>query len=239
MPTAVKRASGMAGADGSGVESIVSQEWASVPAEPLDLSFRDATNVTDFFAELDEEAELARAAAEAAEAAKQAANTAKAGEVQPVVLGALSGNAPVERPKQVLVVHAVKLCNNQLAKVDHLDGLLSRLGVSFANLRWLDLSFNCLTGIDEGLAACSALSHLYLHANRMENLTAVARALARLPYAEQLATLTLHGNPLADHKDYKATILRACPRLRHLDFGGVSRADRALVRHAGTALGKR
>ncbi|KAI9223163.1 hypothetical protein BC828DRAFT_376572 [Blastocladiella britannica] len=135
------------------------------------------------------------------------------------------------------VMQAVKLSYNQLSRVDGLDQLLGRLQLPAANLRWLDLSFNQFTTVDESLALCTGLTHLYLHANAMENLSGVARALAKMPFADSLVTLTLHGNPLADHKDYKVHILRACRRLRHLDHGGVTRSDRSLARHAHGVAG--
>jgi hypothetical protein len=52
---------------------------------------------------------------------------------------------------QVKVNQAVRLSNNQLTNVLDLDGLLDRLSMPGTTLRWLDLSFNQFTVIDEVL----------------------------------------------------------------------------------------
>lgn len=47
----------------------------------------------------------------------------------------------------------------------------------------------------------------------------------KLSLLPNLVSLTLHGNPLAGHPNYKNYVLSSCPGLRHLDFTGVTRAD--------------
>ncbi|KNE60253.1 hypothetical protein AMAG_05665 [Allomyces macrogynus ATCC 38327] len=260
-------------------QSIVKRQWDETVADPIDLTFHDATSIADFFAELD--AEEAAAAANtstnspssssapgnAAAAAFAAANASLATtsdataspstsfsmrkvsisqQSTPTRSGA--GNASSTDPTapksstatSTVVRVALKLGNNQLAKLDatQFPALLRRVGIEPTRLKWLDLSFNRLTAVDEAIALCPNLTHLYLHANAIDNLRAVERALSKLPCAQYLATLTMHGNPAAADKDYKTAILRACPRLRHLDFGGVSRGDRSTARYTAGSGGK-
>ncbi|ORZ32458.1 hypothetical protein BCR44DRAFT_69420, partial [Catenaria anguillulae PL171] len=224
---------------------------------PIDLSFREAEAVADFFEEIDQVNEsngvtIAPLAlptsttnpatknpstSKAPTAPSSAAASSASGKNQDKQQGGgMSGGAnDSSNAEQHADVanggRALKLSYNQLVRLDGFQILLSKLQVYPASLRWLDLSFNSMTGVDESLAQCPKLTHLYLHANKMESLTQVARALGKMPWAPKLATLTLHGNPLSEHKDYKVHVLRACPRLRHLDHAGVTRGDRALVRH--------
>ncbi|KNE67307.1 hypothetical protein AMAG_12373 [Allomyces macrogynus ATCC 38327] len=92
--------------------------------------------------------------------------------------------------------------------------------------------------VNQAVALCPNITHLNLHANAIENLRAVERALTKLPCAQHLATLTMHSNPAAANKNYKTAILRACPRLRHLDFGGLSRGDRSTAQDTAGNGGK-
>ncbi|KAJ3351010.1 Leucine-rich repeat-containing protein 51 [Allomyces javanicus] len=260
-------------------QSIVKRQWDETVADPVDLTFHDATSIADFFAELDAEESAAAANASSnspssssapgngAAAAFAAANASLATTSDPSASPSTSfsmrkvsisqqstptrsgvGNAsstdptaPKSRAATSTVVRvALKLGNNQLTKLDvtQFPALLRRVGIEPSRLKWLDLSFNRLTAIDEAIALCPNVTHLYLHANAIDNLRAVERALTKLPCSQHLATLTMHGNPAAADKDYKTAILRACPRLRHLDFGGVSRGDRSTARYTAGNGGK-
>ena len=82
------------------------------------------------------------------------------------------------------------------------------------------------------IAAETALVSLDLAHNALESLPDALEALAAMP---ALRTLRLAGNPIALVPGYRALVLAALPRLRHLD--GVSAADddgRATSRDGGT-----
>ncbi|KAJ3368791.1 Leucine-rich repeat-containing protein 51 [Allomyces arbusculus] len=263
-------------------QSIVKRQWDETVADPVDLTFHDATSIADFFAELDAEEAAAAPNASAnstssssapgnGAAAAIAATNASIATTSDATANAVSPSASFSMRKvsisqqstptrtgpggaastdpsapkssvatSTVVRVALKLGNNQLAKLDvtQFPALLRCVGIDPSRLKWLDLSFNRLTVIDEAIALCPNITHLYLHANAIDNLRAVERALTKLPCAQHLATLTMHGNPAAADKDYKTAILRACPRLRHLDFGGVSRGDRSTARYTAGNGGK-
>jgi Leucine-rich repeat (LRR) protein len=91
------------------------------------------------------------------------------------------------------------------------------------HLTWLDLSFNKLTTISTELAEFSSLKIMYLHGNMLKELGKVLQTLRSLP---QLYSLTLHGNPLEEHKKYRTKILNSLPQLRSLDFTNVTVSDK-------------
>jgi Leucine-rich repeat (LRR) protein len=64
---------------------------------------------------------------------------------------------------------------------------------------------------------------LYLHANQIENIQEVQK----LGKLTQLKNLTLHGNPLEKTNHYRALVLKYIPYLKHLDFSGITKVDRA------------
>ena len=67
------------------------------------------------------------------------------------------------------------------------------------DLTWLDLSFNSIGDIDKVLLDYEKLQVLYLHANAIKDVAEINK-LQRLP---NLRTLTLHGNPIENIKNYR------------------------------------
>ena len=98
------------------------------------------------------------------------------------------------------------------------------------HLTWLDLSFNKLTSISTELAEFSSLKIMYLHGNMLKELGKVLQTLRSLP---RLYSLTLHGNPLEEHKRYRVKILNSLPQLRSLDFTNVTVSDKLLLKSKG------
>lgn len=90
-------------------------------------------------------------------------------------------------------------------------------------LTWLDLSFNKLTSLSAELVELSGLKIMYLHGNLLTELGKVLQTLRNL---SQLYSLTLHGNPLEDHKQYRTRILSTLPQLRSLDFTNVTVSEK-------------
>jgi Leucine-rich repeat (LRR) protein len=96
------------------------------------------------------------------------------------------------------------------------------------HLTWLDLSFNKLTSLSTELAEFSSLKIMYLHGNLLTELGKVLQTLRNL---SQLYSLTLHGNPLEEHKKYRTRILSSLPQLRCLDFTNVTVSDKLHVKN--------
>lgn len=61
-----------------------------------------------------------------------------------------------------------------------------------------------------------------MHGNKILNLTEVDK-LKRLP---NLTMLTLHGNPIENLAAFRYYILNKLPALKHLNFSGISKADK-------------
>ncbi|XP_014813218.1 PREDICTED: leucine-rich repeat-containing protein 51, partial [Calidris pugnax] len=117
--------------------------------------------------------------------------------------------------------HALRLNNNNLGDLGGLTPTLEKLLVPPTQLRWLDLSFNCLTTIDPVLTTLRALRSLQLHGNDIRSLAEVDK-LGVLPH---LRRLTLHGNPMEEQRGYRSYVLSLLPHLTTLDFSGVTKQE--------------
>mmetsp|Transcript_32180 Transcript_32180/g.96088 ORF Transcript_32180/g.96088 Transcript_32180/m.96088 type:complete len:123 (-) Transcript_32180:82-450(-) len=101
----------------------------------------------------------------------------------------------------------------------------------------INTCIQCMKYVHAGMLACNVhllppvkLSHmhpqvLYLHGNQVWHLSEVLK-LQQLP---QLRKLTLHGNHIAEQKNYKLWVLAHLPNLRSLDFSTVTNLDRDKV----------
>ncbi|KAI9142009.1 hypothetical protein BKA69DRAFT_1166372 [Paraphysoderma sedebokerense] len=194
-------------------KSKVSSEWANIVAEPLDFSFKELSNVTDIITEEPRSGSKYQPKQEDVENKK----------AKITILLNPSISTKIQ-PK--LVTTALRLNNNRFYSLDGLDVAVGKVLENKENLKWIDASFNELTAIDQVLSQFPNITHLYLHANRISSINTL-EFLENLP---KLHTLTLHGNPVASHKDYKTIILNKVPNLKHLDFYGVTKMDREIAR---------
>jgi len=117
---------------------------------------------------------------------------------------------------------AVRLSNNKLTTIKDLDAAIDDITSDVSKIKWVDLSFNQLTSIEEALLQCPQLTTLNLHSNSIEKL----KDIKLLRHFRQLKSLTLHGNPVEDHKHYRNYVLTLVPSLRSIDFSSVTKQDR-------------
>ena len=89
-------------------------------------------------------------------------------------------------------------------------------------LRWVDLSFNRLTGIKASFTDFKNISVLYLHANKISKFGEI-KPLGELT---KLRSLTLHGNPIEDKKHYRTYVIYMIPSINQLDFSPITKQDR-------------
>ncbi len=115
----------------------------------------------------------------------------------------------------------MKLSNNGIASVADWHATLAQVIDDPSAVSWVDLSFNKLTTVDPVLTALP-LTTLYLHANAIGKLSDVEK----LKSLTKLRSLTLHGNPVEEHKHYRPYIIALLPNLRTLDFTAITPADR-------------
>ena len=116
----------------------------------------------------------------------------------------------------------LKLSNNLLTNLDGLAEFLETVLDDPSELRWIDLSHNQLTSVDPVLFNYPKLSCIYLHGNQIASFKEVEK----LSYMENLAKLTMHGNPVEELPNYRLRVPAAISTLRSLDFIGITKLDR-------------
>lgn len=121
--------------------------------------------------------------------------------------------------------NSLRICNNMLGKLTGLDRVTYHMLDVPSELTWLDASCNKLTSVDDVLLKFPKLQVLYLHGNMINSMHDVLK-LAKL---EHLTKLTLHGNPIAETKNYKNWVLARLPHLKSLDFSTITRLERDKV----------
>jgi Leucine-rich repeat (LRR) protein len=117
---------------------------------------------------------------------------------------------------------ALRLCNNELPHLTGLVKVCRTLLVDVTLLSWLDLSCNLLTEVPDIICKFPNLNVIYLHANQLQVLSHV-KAIAPL---QHLRSVTFHGNPIAEKKQYRHYTLASLPTIKSLDFSGVTKKDR-------------
>mmetsp|Transcript_4990 Transcript_4990/g.5880 ORF Transcript_4990/g.5880 Transcript_4990/m.5880 type:complete len:228 (-) Transcript_4990:154-837(-) len=101
------------------------------------------------------------------------------------------------------VCRTLFLNNNEIRSIDKLFSILEVVMNFPAKLKFLDLSFNYLTTIDEEILNFPELKTLYLHGNYIYQLEEVKK----LSDLSQLLALTLHGNPIEQISGYRQYVL--------------------------------
>ena len=131
----------------------------------------------------------------------------------------LSPTSPKREPE---VVKAVRLSNNLLHNMEHLNGpFLS--AVDSSQILWLDLSFNKFVNVSEAMATTFPnITTIYLHANNISRLS----QLKKLKMFPKLKSLSLYGNPIEEHKHYRNFVLNMCPNVTQFDSSPVTATER-------------
>lgn len=118
--------------------------------------------------------------------------------------------------------NSLRLCNNHLMSLHGLGRVMRHVLDDPRQLVWLDVSSNQLTTIEDTVLEFPSLQVLYYHGNNITNLQDVLK-LQQLP---KLNKLTLHGNPIAEAKNYKFWVVAHLPGLRNMDFGPITKIER-------------
>ncbi|XP_071489004.1 leucine-rich repeat-containing protein 51-like [Diadema antillarum] len=116
---------------------------------------------------------------------------------------------------------SLKFNYNALTDFEGFQGALEGILETPSDLSSLDLSFNDFTKIDPVLLEYPNLKMLYLHGNHIDKLEEIDK-LAALP---NLISLTVHGNLIEDLPGFRSYILSRLPKLKTLNFSGVTKAD--------------
>lgn len=115
---------------------------------------------------------------------------------------------------------ALKLSENQISSLNGLEEAINTIMNNPDEVSWLDLSFNMISTL-EGIPKNLPLKSLYLHGNQIHDL----KALLPLREFKELKSLTIHGCPVSEIKNYRFQVLAILPQLKNLDFSGVTKKD--------------
>ncbi|EFJ52172.1 hypothetical protein VOLCADRAFT_103188 [Volvox carteri f. nagariensis] len=118
--------------------------------------------------------------------------------------------------------NSLRLCNNHLVSLNGLNRVMRHVLEDPSQLVWLDVSSNQLSTIEDAVLEFPSLQVLYYHGNNITNINDVLK-LQALP---KLNKLTLHGNPIAETKNYKNWVVAHLPNLRNMDFGTITKVER-------------
>jgi len=119
----------------------------------------------------------------------------------------------------------IKLNNNHLQDMKGLQDVFEQVLLNPTSVTWIDLSFNELTHIDPALSEFKQLQILYLHGNRIDDISEVDK----LSSVTSLKKLALHGNSIENVKNYRSYVISRLPSLISLDMSLVTRADREVT----------
>ena len=173
----------------------------------LELTFFDVAEESDLHSSLDEKYPTLKLKSEDSGASKGV------GSEDPKLL------------RQLKQQKAVRLSNNLIRNMSIIIAPLQPI-LTFDNIRWLDLSFNQITGVSDAiLTAFPNLSTLYLHANKISKLSDVKK----LSTLTSLRTLSLYGNPIEEKKHYKKYVIYHVNQLTQFDSSPITAADRSQV----------
>ena len=136
-----------------------------------------------------------------------------------VVEGVPSPTSPKREPE---IVKAVRLSNNLLENMEHLNGPFSSV-LDASQILWLDLSFNKFVNISEAMATTFPnITTMQMHANNISRLS----QLKKLRNFPNLKSISLYGNPVEEHKHYRNYVLNMCPNVTQFDSSPVTAEER-------------
>ncbi|GLE01818.1 hypothetical protein PINS_up010656 [Pythium insidiosum] len=132
--------------------------------------------------------------------------------------------SPSKTRTRALAPVSLRVNNNKISSLDDLDDALAMVFEDPSKLQWLDLSGNQLSTIPAtAFAKYSDLLTLHLHGNQLRRYADVDHLAACLP---RLHSLTLHGNPIEEKKQYRSYVIASFPQLKQLNFSSVTKGDR-------------
>ncbi|XP_011502064.1 PREDICTED: leucine-rich repeat-containing protein 51-like [Ceratosolen solmsi marchali] len=121
------------------------------------------------------------------------------------------------------------LSNNSLTTLSRLGDLANKFLEKPSDLRWLDLAYNKICGVDEDLLKFQNLTILYLHGNEICDI----KCILKLRDLRNLRTLTLHGNPIERMPSYRRYVIAILPQISNLDFSSVIDTEKKRALPAG------
>mmetsp|Transcript_44481 Transcript_44481/g.53401 ORF Transcript_44481/g.53401 Transcript_44481/m.53401 type:complete len:210 (+) Transcript_44481:127-756(+) len=119
-------------------------------------------------------------------------------------------------------IKSLKLNSNEIKSLVPLYQCLNHVIKSPSVIQWVDLSNNIIESVPLSFEHFDKLSILYLHGNKITEI----KAISGLSSMKNLTNLTLHGNPIENHKHYRNYILHLLPNLTKLDFSIITKQNK-------------
>ncbi|XP_074039826.1 leucine-rich repeat-containing protein 51-like [Leptinotarsa decemlineata] len=132
---------------------------------------------------------------------------------------------PEKGENKKFLTRSLWLNNNRLKNFQNLNDLVEVVLEFPAKLGWIDLSFNRISEIDQCILKFPSLKILYFHGNCISELDQVYK----LRPLKQLRSITFHGNPIANHPNYRSYIVSVLPQIANLDFTPVVATERKFL----------
>lgn len=119
------------------------------------------------------------------------------------------GGIPERGPENRFLTKSLWLNNNKLKSTKNIHELVNATIEYPFKLSWIDFSFNYITEIDVSLLSFPELKILYFHGNCLNDLNEVYK----LRPLKELRTVTFHGNPIANHPNYRSYVVSVLPQV--------------------------
>ncbi|GAW82402.1 hypothetical protein, conserved [Plasmodium gonderi] len=126
----------------------------------------------------------------------------------------------------------LNISGNNLENLDFLNDLINYIyqktriqtPINYSNIISLDISFNNLVQIHDNLLTLNKLKILYLHSNKIENISEIHKLIS-LP---KLKKLTLGNNPIMNlyGKFYRPFVIHYLPQIKSLDFHDITKIEK-------------
>ncbi|CAG9829656.1 unnamed protein product [Diabrotica balteata] len=121
---------------------------------------------------------------------------------------------PERAESKKFLTRSIWLNNNQLRNITNMDTLAEAVLEYPAQLGWIDFSYNRITEIDECITKFKDLKIVYFHGNCISELDEIKKLKSLI----NLRSVTFHGNPIANHPQYRSFVIAILPQLANLDF---------------------
>lgn len=122
--------------------------------------------------------------------------------------------------------NVIRLSNNKLVDTRGLYQMALDVVEYPEDITWLDLSRNAITAVSDDILEFPALKMVHLHENKIRRFSDLS-LLQQLP---NLYSLTLHGNPVANYPNYRASVICMFPELKSLDLVTVTEDEKDSAR---------
>jgi Leucine-rich repeat (LRR) protein len=126
------------------------------------------------------------------------------------------------KERRLLRINTVNFSANKIVQINDLPISLTLLQLSPTNIKWLDLSNNKISSLENAFETFDNLTVLYLHANEISSI----KAIKPLEKLKKLTSLTLHGNPIEEQKHFRNYTMYLLPTLEKLNFSLITNRDR-------------